>query len=338
MRLRGNRCKGGLASGARPSDNRHMLRIWLKSLTQSSLDARLRVGADLETRIIERPGRWMSEADLQALSQDLRRVAAASLPREALTYGVFAADRSRMSDSIITLVYRRKDRHPVAFNALAVMDVPLNGQMQQIVHLGLVLVDPDARSKGLSWVLYGLTCLVILLRNQLRPFWISNVTQVPAVIGLVSEGFSGVHPTPENRRSPRFDQLQLARAIMREQRHVFGVGPEAGFDEAQFIITNAYTGGSDGLKKSFAEAAKHRDQKYNIFCEQSLDYERGDDFLQLGQMDLATARKYLTGAVPRESLRHLLVSGAMVGLQGLILPLVHWLDSSRQWGGLRPWK
>ncbi|MFB9224569.1 hypothetical protein [Paracoccus cavernae] len=315
-----------------------MMRIWLKSLTQSTLDARLRVGADLETRIIERPGCWMKEAELQALSKDLRRVAEATLPREALSYGVFAADRSRMSDSIITLVYRRKDRHPIAFNALAVMDVPLNGQIQQVVHLGLVLVNPEARSKGLSWVLYGLTCLVIFLRNQLRPFWISNVTQVPAVVGLVSEGFSGVYPAPDGPQSPRFDQLQLARAIMEEHRHVFGVGKDAGFDEPHFIITNAYTGGSDGLKKTYAEAAKHRDEKYNTFCEQSLDYDRGDDFLQLGQMDLATARKYLTGAVPRESLRHLLVSGALVGLQGLILPLVYWLDSSRQWGGLRPWK
>lgn len=315
-----------------------MLRIWLKSLTQTNLDARTRIGGGLESRILERPGLWMTPAALGDLCRDLRQVAAATLPQEELDYGVFSGDPDRLKDSIITLVYRRADRRPIAFNALAVMPIMLNGQSQQVVHLGLVMVDPQTRSKGLSWVLYGLTCLVLFVRNHLRPFWVSNVTQVPAVVGLVSQGFHGVYPSPAGPAAPSFDQLQLARTIMRDHRHVFGVGPDAGFDEGSFVITNAYTGGSDALKKSYAQAAKHRDQTFNQFCAAQLDYERGDDFLQLGQMNLTSASAYLTGGVPRESLRHLLLLVGLVGLQGLILPLVHWLDSSRDWKGLRAWK
>lgn len=314
-----------------------MLRVWLKSLTQDYLDVSLRVGKDMETRIVERPGIWMEDRDVEALQADLRRIASASLTGEDLTYGIFSSDRSRLKESIVTIVYRRSDRTPIAFNALAVMDLSLNGRQQEVVHLGLVMVDPGQRSQGLSWVLYGLTCLLIFMRNQLRPFWISNVTQVPAVVGLVAQNFSSVYPGPEAADRRSFAHVLLARQIMGGHRHVFGVGEEAGFEEDRFVITNAYTGGSDGLKKTYEEAAKHRDEVYNEFCRRTLDYERGDDLLQLGQMDLNAARKYLAESVPRESLRHLVLSAGLIGLQGLILPLIYWLDSSRQWGGLRPW-
>jgi hypothetical protein len=120
------------------------------------------------------------------------------------------------------------------------------------------MVDPDVQGQGLSWVLYGLTTLVLFIRDGLRPKWISNVTQVPAVCGMVCETFSDVFPAPQSAGRAGFAHLQLARGIMRGHRAVFGVGAEAGFDEARFVITDAYTGGSDALKKSFEAAPKHR--------------------------------------------------------------------------------
>lgn len=315
-----------------------MLTLWLKSLSQDYLDVSMPVGKDLVTRIVERPGLWMTDDKLADLRDDLKRVASATLAESELAYGIFSSDRTRLEESIVTLVYRRQDRRAIAFNALAVMDVAVNGRREEVVHLGLVMVDPEVRSQGLSWVLYGLTCLLIFVRNQLRPFWVSNVTQVPAVVGLVSENFSNVYPGPDAASLRSFRHVLLARQIMRAHRHVFGVGTEAVFDEDRFVIANAYTGGSDALKKSFEIASKHRNPVYNAFCETALDYERGDDFLQLGQMDLNAARKYLTESVPRESLRGLLLSAFLVGLQGLVLPVIYWLDAGRQWGSLRPWR
>lgn len=37
---------------------------------------------------------------------------------------------------------------------------------------------------------------------------------------------------------------------MKHQRDAFGVGPEAGFDADSQVITDAYTGGPDNLKKA----------------------------------------------------------------------------------------
>jgi hypothetical protein len=236
------------------------------------------------------------------------------------------------------VVEHRQDRmlQPVAFNALSVMDVTLHGRDAEVIHLGLVMVDPNLRSHGLSWVLYGLTCLVLFARRQLRPLWLSNVTQVPAIVGMVSETFSDVYPAPGPVAHRSFEHLVLARDIMGRHRAVFGVGAEAGFDEDRFVITNAYTGGSDNLKKSFEVAPKHRDAVYNEFCREQLDYARGDDVLQLCRLDLAAAQGFVTKDIPRRSLPAVAATLAIVSLNRLLLPVVHWLSSDRPWGILRP--
>jgi hypothetical protein len=198
------------------------------------------------------------------------------------------------------------------------------------------MVDPEVQGHGLSWVLYGLTTLVLFARDGFRPKWISNVTQVPAVFGMVCEAFADVFPSPQPSARQSFAHLQLARGIMRLHRAVFGVGDEAGFDEERFVITDAYTGGSDALKKSYDIAPKHRDEQYNAFCARELDYARGDDVLQLGRIDLAGARRYLLREVPPGSLPALLAASVALALQRLVLPVVHWFDDTRAFGSLRP--
>ena len=52
--------------------------------------------------------------------------------------------------------------------------------------------------------------------------------------------------------------------------------------------------------------------------------------------DLAAARRYLLGQVPRSSLPGLIGASAFLLLQRLVLPLLHWLDDGRRFGTLRP--
>ncbi|MGJ8589429.1 MAG: hypothetical protein ACSHXW_14860 [Yoonia sp.] len=313
-----------------------MIGTIFKTFGRKYMDVSLRAGADYVVRIVERPGLWMDDAGLAALSADLRRIAARTLDAGSLTYGVFSGDKARMGAVIITLVARR-DGTPIAFNALAVMELDTAPHPTDVLHLGLVMVDPDARSQNLSWVLYGLTCFLIFFRRQFRPVWVSNVTQVPAVVGMVSEMFSDVWPTPNGGRRT-LNHLLLAREIMATQRHVFGVGDDAGFDEERFVITDAYTGGSDDLKKTWDTAPKHRDAPYNVFCQEALDYTRGDDVLQLGQMDLAAMRTYLTREVPKSAVVGLLLTAGLVALRRIVLPVIHWADSTQTWSTLRPAK
>ncbi|MCA1457394.1 hypothetical protein I6F35_30085 [Bradyrhizobium sp. BRP22] len=310
--------------------------FWFKALSQPTIDLSLRTHAGLRTRIVERPGASLAPAELDALVAQLRAVAAKTLPQQSLTYGIFSGEPERLARAIVTLICEEESGRPIAFNALSVMEVELDGAPIEVTHLGLVMVDPDVRGQGLSWVLYGLTALVLFARDGLRPKWISNVTQVPAVVGMVCETFSDVYPSPLSDVRRSFAHLQLARAIMAHHRAVFGVGAEAGFDDERFVITNAYTGGSDALKKSFDVAPKHRNESYNEFCARELDYARGDDVLQIGRIDLAGARRYLMSEVPAGSLPALIATSAMLALQRLVLPLFYWIDDTRPFGSLRP--
>ncbi|MBI1685581.1 hypothetical protein [Caulobacter hibisci] len=300
------------------------------------IDTTLPAGKGLRSRIVERPALALDADALAALIADVRAVARTTLGENELEYGVFSGDRETLSRTVLTVVYDTRTGQPVAFNALALLAVSLGGRRIDVLHLGLVMTSPQVRGGGLSAVLYGLTCVLLFVRRQCRPLWISSVTQVPAVVGMVAETFSEVSPGQAGTRAS-FQHRLLARQILRDWRHAFGVGLEAGFDEDRFVITDAYTGGSDNLKKTFDQAPKHRDGRYNALCEAELDYGRGDDLLQIGKIDMRAAARYLAKVAPPDSVTGLVASLALVLAQTAILPLVHWMDDTQAWGSLRPW-
>lgn len=298
---------------------------------------RLSFNASREHRveIYERPGEWMSAADIEKLIGDCGKVVRACLGSEDLDYGLFDPDAKAWTRSVITLVRRRIDGAPVAFNAMPLLGVNRAGRQEHVLHLGLVMVDPAERSGGLSWILYGLTCFALFLRRRMRPLWVSSVTQVPAVVGMVAETFGNVYPAQSGTRQS-FVHRHLAHQIMQTHRAAFGVGSEAGFDLDGQVITNAYTGGSDNLKKSFEIATKHRNVGYNDYCAQALNYARGDDVLQIGVIDLGAGQRFLSRSVPKSALPQLLVQALVVGTGAIIAPLIQWLDTAKPYKRLRP--
>jgi hypothetical protein len=302
------------------------------------LDFTTRATRQARVRIVERPGRWMAAPEQARILADMRALVKRSIPAGTLDYGVLTGDPERWDAAILTLVYDRATGDLLAFNALSILDCELRGEPREVIHLGLVLIDPGARAQGLSWVLYGLTTMLLFARRRLRPLWVSNVTQVPAVFGMVSESFVDVFPSPLPGARRSFAHLQLARSILARHRHVFGVGPEAGFDEERFVITDSYTGGSDHLKKAFAAATPHRKEMFNEACRRELDYGQGDDFLQLGQVNLQATQGYLAKEVPRDSLAGIAVQFAFLALSSLVLPVVRWFTPSEPTEELRAWK
>lgn len=298
------------------------------------LDLSLAVSRDVRIRVIENPGLSLPPAEIAGLLESMRTLVRSGIGHD-LDYGVLSGDPERLRNAVLTLLYDRASGKLVAFNALSYMEIDLRGRSTCAVHLGLVMVDPGYRTQGLSWVLYGLTCMLIFVRRGLRPLWISNVTQVPAIIGKVADSFLTAYPNPMHESRRTFDHLCVAREIMRKHRQVFGVGADARFDEERFIITNAYTGGSDNLKKTFAEAQKHRDERANALCERQLDYARGDDFLQIARFDQQAALRYLLRDVPRNSLPAILYRLAFLLLGRIFLPLLHWLSTREAMGELR---
>jgi hypothetical protein len=137
-----------------------MIRPILQSLRREHMDVTLRNGRDHTVRIVERPGVWMNDADLAALTADLRTIADKTLGHGELNYGVFSGGRAHLCDTIVTFV-TLPDGTPIAFNALVIMTLETVPDPTPVLHLGLMMVDPDQQSSGLSWVLYGLTCFLL---------------------------------------------------------------------------------------------------------------------------------------------------------------------------------
>ena len=282
--------------------------------------------------MVERPGLWMDADQLDALRRDLRAIAETVLSG-SLEYGVFRRDAA-LDDVIVTLVHEAN--RPIAFNALAPLDVALGpAKRVPVLHLGLVMVDPSARSGGLSWVLYGLTCFLVFARGGFRPLCISSVTQVPAVIGMVARTFGEVVPDPSSNRRASPEQRAVARRLVTDHAAAFGVQEGCAFDADRHILLDAYRGGSDALKKSFEAAAKHREPVFNDYAARELDYERGDDVVQVGAIDLAVARRYLTAQVPPGPAWRLTVSALVAFVGSTVLPVLHWFDTSRAYGAVR---
>ena len=296
--------------------------FWLKAFAQSAIDLSLRTHPGHVTRIVESPGRSLPQGELDRLVAQLRTVAAKTLPANELTYGIFSGERERLSRAIVTLISEEDSGRPVAFNALSVMQVARRRARRR---------HPSRARDGRSGCARA--------GAVLGAVWLDHAGAVPArwpAPALDLQRNSSVYPSPRPEARQSFAHLQLARGIMRQHRSVFGVGDEAAFDESRFVITDAYTGGSDALKKSFDEAPKHRDPQYAEFCARELNYARGDDILQIGRVDLAAARAYLFEQVPARSLPGLFVASLFLGLQRLVLPLMHWLDDDRTFGTLRP--
>jgi hypothetical protein len=293
----------------------------------------LRDGATL--RIVERPGRWMRPQVIEALLSDMQTVAKTHIPA-GLHYGILSGKKERLDNAIISLLYDGSTRKPIAFNAYSLLDIELHGRPADVLHLGLIMIDPRYQALGYTWVIVGLPCLLVYLRSGFQTVWISNVTQVPAIVGKVAEAFSEIHPSPFNQTRRSFAHLSIARQLFERHRSAFGVGDDAWFDPEHFVIRNAYTGGSDDLRKRFEDTTHHRDPRANDFCRERLDYERGDDVIQIGLINFACVKEYLLRGVPRDSLPRLVFSALLVLIGRLVLPVVHWFHPGRQLGDLRP--
>ncbi len=263
-------------------------------LSSNLLRCDFELGNGLSCRVFECPSRTLPETELQQLVADLQSIAACN--PEPLKYGVFSNDPHALDNRIVTIIYDQRLRRPAAFSALCYLPIWHRSFNIRVLHMGLSIVHPLYRQRGFTHLLYALTLSLVLLHHRFRSFWISHVTQVPSAVGMLCEACNHVYPSPDTVLPTPLHSV-IADTIMRDYRHEFGVGSEAIFDKQSQIIKNSYTGGSDGLKKSFAEVPKHRNQKYNRMCQDALDYDRGDDFLLIGQWSTLATLRYMLNKI-----------------------------------------
>ncbi len=274
-------------------------------------------------RIYDRPGDWMQDPELHSLAQDLREIYKNALSDRIPEYGALAGDRDDMKRRLICVV-RDEDKTPVAFSAQARLPVNFGELSEEVIHLGLVAIDQRMKGRGLQGILYSIPILYIFFASGMNQFYFTNVTQVPAIIGQAEDYLEDVFPSSNPEKKQGYHHYRIAQAVYHQFKDVFGVDDASRLVPDRQIIENSYHGGSDELKKTFAECAKHRRPGVNDFCRDQLDYDRGDDFIQVGRMDYHACFSFLYAHT--ESLTRCAINRLVTGLlEGVAIPVLRWV-------------
>lgn len=280
----------------------------------------------LDFLVYERPGAWCSDEQLDALVQSLRDVAQAGQEGKDIPwYGPLTGDRKDLRNRIISVAYDRVLKRPVGFSAQSYIHLREGAFSTEVVHLGLIYVDPTYQGKSVSYLLSLLPNVLILIKSGFRDTWISSVSQVPAVVGLVASNYANVYPSHDVTSRQTFMHRKLGQLIMEQNREVFGVAYDAGYDPHSQVITDAYTGGSDNMKKTFDQATHHRNPAVNEMCRSKLNYERGDDFLQLGQLGFRVITELFKNKAQQMNTMQIAMNVGILMIARGILPIMQWL-------------
>lgn len=238
--------------------------------------------------LLHRPGRRLSDAALAKLVDELREVAADCF-EELPDYQCLRGTREELSDKVIALA-RCADGRLAGFCSAVLLDVPGVGA---VLHLGLTCVRADQRSGGLTHRLTSTLTVRYLLRHRpLSRVWVSNVACVLSSLVNVGRHFDHVFPSPEGPAAPSTNHRRIAEAIDALYRDKIYIRPDARFDRESFVFRGSVR--ETVFQKDEHDARyRHRDAAANRFYGDRMDFEHGDEVLQIGSMSLLTGLRYL---------------------------------------------
>jgi len=238
--------------------------------------------------LYQRPGLTLDDARLDILAREIREIAAACFPTIP-DYQAMVGTRQALSDKLITVARDRWER-PMGFCSMVFLEVPDVGT---VLHLGLTCVHPDARGRRLTHQLVkkALTCH-LLRQNPFGRVWISNCAAVLSSLGNVALNFEQVYPSPLKESRPGPEHLKIARAIDSCFRDKMYIPAHAVLDEDRFVFSGSVRG-TVFHKERNDLAFHHRKNGINRFYANMMNFEQGDEVLQIGYFRMASVLKYL---------------------------------------------
>jgi hypothetical protein len=233
------------------------------------------------------PGNYLNDVEFLKLNQEILSVAKECLD-EIPDYQCLTGKREEYKRLIIA-VARNEEGKMLGFCSSYLLTLPSN---EFILHLGLTCVRPEGRKGGLTHKLTGKVVKNYILRYSLfRTSWISNVACVLSSLGNVALHFDEVYPSPfvENASS---GHKRVSSYIDQFYRNELYVPKSATFNSEKFIFENSVSGTM--FEKSETDRKfHHRDQDLTRFYASMINFNNGDEVLQIGKVSLLTFPKYL---------------------------------------------
>lgn len=241
------------------------------------------------------PGKTFSDERLSRLTAELRAVAAVCFD-ECPDYQALTGKREELSRAIITTARNKEGKLMGFVSALMLEDE----YEENFLHLGLTCARPEARGKKLTHKLTSKTLLKVLMRRS--PFsslWISNCACVLSSLGNVALYFEELSPSPYGPREPSFRHLRIARSISKNYRGPIAISENARLNEEKLVFEGSVPG-TIFAKDPSDSRFYHRSAAITDYYLKLLDFERGDEAIQIGRVSILTFPKYVLKRMSRK--------------------------------------
>lgn len=247
---------------------------------------------------IIKPGKTWSGEALSQLSLELNRVAATCFDTVP-EYQCLTGKPKDLSDKVL-MVVRDGDGVMRGFISSVIIDVPMVGE---VLHSGLVCIDPQVRKSGLAHkLLYRLVFNYLIKYKRSFSTWFTNVSSLIGVCSTFSSTLKDVYPSPVCR-VPSNTHIQISQHYSEQCRSAFHISGDIRFDSTKFIFREG------NRKTAFLKRAKEgntqykRDDVHNRYYDLHMDADKGDAVLQVGKLSaflvLAEGAKFLCSRIRR---------------------------------------
>jgi hypothetical protein len=231
------------------------------------------------------PGKWKEHGKLKALHTELKNLAKRCLD-EIPNYQCLRDDLRDM-DRLIIVIARNRDGRAIGFTSSYLLQM----QEETILHLGLTCVCPTARGLKLTHKLSSKVVQTFLWNYSLtKSSWVSNVACVLSSLGNVANYFDQVYPSPFVKRPSKMHQ-EIAQYIDQNYRSELFIRPEATFNAENFVFEESVLGNMF-QKENGDKRYHHRNNMLNQYFRNLINFERGDEVLQLAKVSWMTFPKY----------------------------------------------
>jgi GNAT superfamily N-acetyltransferase len=236
----------------------------------------------------------MGQGELQRFHQEILEVAKTCL--DEIPYYQCLTGEVEQYKRLIIAVARDRSGRMIGFCSAYLLAA---GEIGDVLHLGLTCVRPDARGGGLTHKLTAKVVVGHLLRTSwLAPVWISNVACVLSSLGNVGLHFEEVYPSPF-LKSPSDEHVAIAKLIDEKYRWELYIDKGATFDEQSFVF-RASVKGNMFQKDEQDRRYRHREDWVNRFYASLMDFQNGDEVLQVGKISFLAYPKHLLRGLKRK--------------------------------------
>lgn len=178
---------------------------------------------------------------------------------------------------------------------LSCVILPIPTLQNPVIHLGLMCVRPEALCHGLTQrltrqFLQGYITSHIDVLLGIRKIWFTNCACVCRTLGAIARSLDTVYPSPQY--PPSNGPPTRTHALIAES-----IAASDALREAMYVPSSAEYDGKNSVFRGSAQTTifmknkddaryHHRDRTMTDFYQALMDWQRGDEVLQVGQLGI----------------------------------------------------